>query len=59
MSAPKKKKKILIFTVIFALVVIGVFVAMKAKGAAKPDANSPTKTGKSEVADIQVRELLP
>ena len=55
MSAPKKKKKILIFTVIFALVVIGVFVAMKAKGAAKPDANSPTKTGKSEVADIQVK----
>src|SRR5438067_5927349 len=55
MSAPKKKKKILIFTVIFALVVIGVFVAMKAKGAAKPDANPSTKTGKSEVADIQVK----
>jgi HlyD family secretion protein len=55
MSAPKKRKKVWIFSIILAVVVVGVFVAMKAKGANKPEAKPPVKTGKAEVADVQVK----
>jgi HlyD family secretion protein len=56
MSAPRKKRKVAIFSIsILAIVVVIVFVAMKAKGANKPDAKSPVKTGKAEIADVQVK----
>jgi len=55
MSAPKKRKKLAIFTIILAVVAVAVFVAMKAKGANRPEAKPPVKVGKSEVADVQVK----
>ena len=55
MSAPKKKRKVAIFSIIFAVVIVAVFVAMKAKGANKPEAKPPVKVGKAEVADVQVK----
>jgi HlyD family secretion protein len=56
MSAPRKKRKVAIFSIsILAVVIVIVFVAMKAKGANKPDAKPPVKTGKAEVADVQVK----
>jgi HlyD family secretion protein len=56
MSAPKKKKKVAIFSLsILAVVIVIVFVAMKARGANKPEAKPPVKTGKAEVADVQVK----
>jgi HlyD family secretion protein len=56
MSAPKKKRKVAIFSIsILAVIVVIVFVAMKAKGANKPDAKPPVKTGKAEIADVQVK----
>src|SRR5213595_2489986 len=55
MSAPKKKRKVAIFSIILAVVIVAVFVAMKARGSNKPDAKPPVKTGKAEVADVQVK----
>jgi HlyD family secretion protein len=55
MSAPKRKKKVVIWSVIFAVAIIAVFVAMKASAAKKEAPKSPVKTGKAEVADVQVK----
>src|SRR5438105_7346667 len=56
MSPTKRKKKIAIFSAIgLAIVVIVVFVAMKAKGNGNQAPKYPVKTGKAEIADIQVK----
>ncbi|HEX3108558.1 MAG TPA: efflux RND transporter periplasmic adaptor subunit, partial [Thermoanaerobaculia bacterium] len=54
MSA-KRKKKVVIFSIVFAIAVIAAFVAMKAAGGKKEAPKSPVKTGKAEVADVQVK----
>ncbi|HKR63135.1 MAG TPA: efflux RND transporter periplasmic adaptor subunit, partial [Thermoanaerobaculia bacterium] len=54
MSA-KRKRKITIVSVILLLVVIGGTVAIKANGKDKKPPESPVKTGKAEVADVQVK----
>lgn len=54
MSA-KRKKKVVIFSIVFAIAVIAAFVAMKAAGGKKDAPQSPVKTGKAEVADVQVK----
>lgn len=54
MSA-KRKRKITIFTVIVLVVAIGGTVAIKASGKDKKPPESPVKTGKAEVADVQVK----
>ncbi len=54
MSA-KRKRKITIFTVIFLVLAIGGTVAIKANGKDKEPPESPVKTGKAEVADVQVK----
>jgi HlyD family secretion protein len=53
MSA-KRKRKITIFTVIVLVVAIGGTVAIKGNSKEKPP-ESPVKTGKAEVADVQVK----
>jgi len=53
MSA-KRKRKITIFSVIVLVVAIGGTVAIKGNGKEKPP-ESPVKTGKAEVADVQVK----
>src|SRR5258706_16201092 len=54
MMSAKRKKKVVIFSIIFAVAVIAAFVAMKAGG--KKDApHSSVKSGKAEVADVQVK----
>ena len=56
MSPTKRKKKILIFSALgLAIVVFVVFVAMKAKGNGNQAPKYPVKTGKAEIADIQVK----
>ena len=54
MSA-KRKRKITIFTVIVLVVAIGGAFAIKANGKDKKPPESPVKTGKAEVADVQVK----
>ncbi len=54
MSA-KRKRKITIFTVIFLVLAIGGTVAIKANGKDKKPPESPVKTGKAEVGDVQVK----
>lgn len=54
MSA-KRKRKVTIFTVLFLVVAIGGTVAIKANGKDKKPPESPVKTGKAEVADVQVK----
>lgn len=54
MSA-KRKRKITIFTVIALVLAIGGTVAIKANGKDKKPPESPIKTGKAEVADVQVK----
>ncbi len=56
MSAPKRRRKVAIFSAI-ALVVIAivVFGAMKANAKDKKEPQLPVKTGKAEVADVQVK----
>jgi HlyD family secretion protein len=54
MSA-KRKRKITIVSVILLLIVIGGTVAIKANGKDKKPPESPVKTGKAEVADVQVK----
>src|SRR5258708_21483556 len=51
----KRKKKVEIFTVILAVIVVAGLVAMKAKGSGKQEAKAPVKIGKAEVADVQVK----
>src|SRR5438270_10299943 len=55
MMSAKRKKKVVIFSIVFAIAVIGAFVAMKASGAKKEAPKSPVKTGKAEIADVQVK----
>src|SRR5438270_888327 len=55
MMSAKRKKKVVIFSIVFAIAVIGAFVAMKAAGGKKEAPKSPVKTGKAEVADVQVK----
>lgn len=55
MSAPKRKKLTIISIIVLALAAIGFFVAMKAKGNNAKEAKLPVKTGKAEVADVQVK----
>jgi HlyD family secretion protein len=55
MSLPKRKKKFAIISlVVLTIAVVIVFVAMKANGK-KEEVKLPVKTGKAEVADIQVK----
>ena len=54
MSA-KRKRKITILTVIVLVLAIGGTVAIKANGKDKKPPESPVKTGKAEVADVQVK----
>ena len=56
MSSSKRKKKFAIWSVAaLAVAIIVVFVAMKAAGKKNQDVKLPVKTGKSEIADIQVK----
>ncbi len=56
MSSPKRKRRIALFSLIaLAVVAIVVFGAMKAKAGDKKEPGLAVKTGKSEVADIQVK----
>ena len=56
MAASKRRKKFAIISiVVLAIVIIGAFVAMKAKNSGKEEAKLPVKVGKAEVADIQVK----
>src|SRR5438876_11159547 len=56
MSASKRSRKFAtIAIIVLAVAVIGVFVAMKAKASNKQEPKLPVKTGKSEIADIQVK----
>src|SRR5688572_21786503 len=54
MSA-KRKRKITIFTILVLIVAIGGTVAIKANGKDKKPPESPVKTAKTEVADVQVK----
>ena len=54
MSA-KRKRKITIITVLVLLVAIVGAVAVKANGKDKKPPESPIKTGKAEIADVQVK----
>jgi HlyD family secretion protein len=54
MSA-KRKRKITIITILLLIVAIGGTVAIKANGKDKKPPESPVKTAKSEVADVQVK----
>jgi HlyD family secretion protein len=54
MSA-KRKRKITIFTVIALVIAIGATVAIKANGKDKKPPESPIKTAKAEVGDVQVK----
>src|SRR4051812_44014049 len=51
----KRKKKVWIFTIILAVVVVAGLVAMKAKGSGKQEPKAPVKIGKAEIADVQVK----
>src|SRR5438552_18113196 len=56
MRASSRKKKLAIFSGAgLALIIVIVFVAMKAKGNGNQPPKLPVKTGKAEVADIQVK----
>lgn len=54
MSA-KRKRKITILTIIVLVIAIGGTVAIKANGKDKKPPESPVKTAKAEVADVQVK----
>ncbi len=54
MSA-KRKRKITIVSILLLIVVIGGTVAIKANGKDKKAPESPVKTVKSEIADVQVK----
>ncbi len=56
MSASKRSRKVATVSVIvFALVIVAVFVAMKAKASGKQEPKLPVKVGKAETADVQVK----
>jgi len=55
MSSPKRKKKIAIISaIVLAVAIVTTLVAMKAN-AKKGEIKYPVKTGKAEVADVQVK----
>ena len=54
MSA-KRKRKITIVSILLLVIVIGTTVAIKANGKDKKPPESPVKTAKAEVADVQVK----
>jgi HlyD family secretion protein len=54
MSA-KRKRKLTIVSIILLVIVIGGTVAIKANGKDKKPPESPVKTAKTEVADVQVK----
>ena len=54
MSA-KRKRKITIFTILVLVLAIGGTVAIKASGKDKKPPESPVKTGKAEIGDVQVK----
>jgi HlyD family secretion protein len=54
MSA-KRKRKITIVSILLLVVIIGTTVAIKANGKDKKPPESPVKTAKSEIADVQVK----
>jgi HlyD family secretion protein len=54
MSA-KRKRKLTIVSILLLIVVIGGTVAIKANGKDKKPPESPVKTAKAEVADVQVK----
>ena len=55
-SSSKRKKKVAIWSVVvLAIAIIATFVAMKASGKKTQEVKLPVKTGKAEVADIQVK----
>jgi HlyD family secretion protein len=54
MSA-KRKRKITILSIVVLVLAIGGTVAIKASGKDKKPPESPVKTGKAEVADVQVK----
>ena len=55
-AASKRKKKLAIWSVVLlAVAVVVVFVAMKANGKKNQEVKLPVKTGKAEIADIQVK----
>ncbi|HEX9163200.1 MAG TPA: efflux RND transporter periplasmic adaptor subunit, partial [Thermoanaerobaculia bacterium] len=56
MSSPRRKRKVALFSVIgLAVAVLIAFGAMKARGGDKKEPQLPVKTGKTEIADIQVK----
>jgi HlyD family secretion protein len=56
MSSPRRKKKIAIISaLILAIAVVITLVAMKASAKNKGEVKLPVKTGKAEVADVQVK----
>src|SRR5207253_9760495 len=56
MSASKRKKKVAIsVVVVLSILIIGMFVAMKAKASKKEEVKLPVKVGKAEVGDVQVK----
>jgi HlyD family secretion protein len=56
MRASSRKKKAALFSAAgLALIIVIAFVAMKAKGSGNQAPKLPVKTGKSEIADIQVK----
>jgi HlyD family secretion protein len=56
MTPSKRKKKIAIFSAIgLAIIIIGAFVAMKARANGNQAPKLPVKVGKAEIADIQVK----
>src|SRR5438270_771840 len=56
MSAPRKKRKVAIFSIIFAVIVIAIFVAMKAKGANKGEAKPQEKYNLVEKSGIPINQ---
>src|SRR5438876_6915038 len=56
MSSPKRKRRVAIFSIVgLAIAILVVLGAMKAKAGDKKEPQLPVKTGKAEVADIQVK----
>ena len=56
MSVSKRKKKLAVWGIIvLVLAIVGAFVAMKARGKKDQEVKLPVKTGKAEIADIQVK----
>lgn len=57
MNIPSKRKRnvVIVVSMVLALAIVGVFGVMKAKAGNKQEVKAPVKTGKVEVADIQVK----